>query len=125
MLVNSVPFGAPACDSLRAIHLALDLGWIESCQQKFKLVKANAFPHLVVKCIPRQLHAAGLAMHLPIGPTIETNLILAIPQPSPRNPKSRVPPAQQLLIYRAAEAKRARKEAQRALDAGESVEDML
>lgn len=124
MIVNSVPYAAPAYDAIVGIKLALQLEAIDSCLKKFRGPQAVAFPHLKLKRRARQLHTAGLAIHLPIAPHIETHLQMEVPQPSPRNKMSRIPPAVQLEIFNAAEAKRKRKELQRAIDAG-SGEDLL
>lgn len=123
MILNSVPYCAPANDAVAGIRIALQIGAILPVASS--LHTPAAFPHLSLQKLPRQLHAAGLAAYLPIAAHVETHLVEEIKQPSPRNTKSRIPPAQQLEIYRAAEAKRARKEAQRILDAGGSVSGEL
>ena len=118
MLLNSVPPGAKANDGIAGIKIALQIEAIESCLRKFRPLLANAFPHLATKKLCRRMHSAGFGLHLPIAAHIETNLVMEVKQSSPRNPRSKIPPAQQLQIFEAAEAKRKRKELQRAIDAG-------
>lgn len=124
MILNSVPYCAPANDGIAGIKIALQIEAIESCLAKWRPFSVS-YSHLKIKRLPRQLHAAGLAVHLPIAAHVDTHLVEEVKQPSPRNTKSRVPPAQQQVIYQAAEAKRQRKELQRVIDAGGSVSEEL
>lgn len=74
---------------------------------------ANASAFLPFKLSPRVLAIGGKFQSIDFAPLLGTNRRFAVPQPSPRNPKSPYPMEKQREIYEAAELKRAARAAKR------------
>ena len=123
MIIHSIPFTAKANDGCRAICMAHDLGILPFWTDKRPVPAKSAFLNLRLTQIALAIHKTGFGIHMAPAAHLDTNQIFPVKQPSPRNKKSRVPPAKQLEIWNAAEAKRARKQEKNLLDAGISISE--
>jgi len=118
-VTSNLKYGAPALDGMIGIGIALGLGAIDSCFAKLHMpVQASLVP-FKLKPIPR----AAQPLSAVFAPQYETNLRLAVEQPSPRNTKSRNPLEVQAHIFEAAQAKRIRKQQARIIEAGGSISE--
>ena len=122
MIVHSIPFTAKANDGARACMLAFELGGIPFLSEKLRMRPA-AFPHLKLKPFALAVHRSSFGIHIAPAVHMDTNMVLEVKQPSARNTKSIMSMAKQLVIWEAAEAKRARKQEKNLLDAGKSISE--
>ena len=111
-----------ATDITRACQIACT---ILDSQSKLPSKAAKAFQPMELSKLETAMLFVGPSDRIDWGPRVNTHMRLAIPQASPRNPKTPYNMEEQQKIFEAAEAKRQRKQQARIIESGGSISEEL